>query len=142
MDSSAGLDKVCLLGCGISTGYGAALNTAKVEPGSNCAVFGLGAVGLAAIMGCKKAGASRIIGVDINPAKFETGCVSSVQNTALVLLCFGIVEYISFTHLYFTYLLRYVLVACLHWLSIFCVLSTVLSPCFLLLREHIIFCVF
>jgi len=74
VDSSAGLDKVCLLGCGISTGYGAALNTAKVEPGSNCAVFGLGAVGLAAIMGCKTAGASRIIGVDINPAKFETGC--------------------------------------------------------------------
>lgn len=72
VDSSAGLDKVCLLGCGISTGYGAALNTAKVEPGSTCAVFGLGAVGLAALMGCKKAGASRIIGVDINPAKFET----------------------------------------------------------------------
>lgn len=72
VDSSAGLDKVCLLGCGISTGYGAALNTAKVEPGSSCAVFGLGAVGLATIMGCKKAGASRIIGVDINPAKFET----------------------------------------------------------------------
>lgn len=75
MDSGAGLDKVCLLGCGISTGYGAALNTAKVEPGSNCAVFGLGAVGLAAIMGCKKAGAACIIGVDINPVKFETGCV-------------------------------------------------------------------
>lgn len=72
VDSSAGLDKVCLLGCGISTGYGAALNTAKVEPGSSCAVFGLGAVGLAAIMGCQKAGASCIIGVDINPAKFET----------------------------------------------------------------------
>lgn len=75
MDNSAGLDKVCLLGCGISTGYGAALNTAKVEPGSTCAIFGLGAVGLAAVMGCKTAGASRIIGVDVNPAKFETGCV-------------------------------------------------------------------
>jgi len=73
VDNSAGLDKVCLLGCGISTGYGAALNTAKVEPGSTCAVFGLGAVGLAAVMGCKKAGASRIIGVDINSAKFDTG---------------------------------------------------------------------
>jgi S-(hydroxymethyl)glutathione dehydrogenase/alcohol dehydrogenase len=68
----AGLDKVCLLGCGISTGYGAALNTARVEPGSTCAVWGLGAVGLATIMGCKKAGASRIIGIDINPAKFDT----------------------------------------------------------------------
>ncbi|KAM6953644.1 alcohol dehydrogenase class-3-like [Aplochiton taeniatus] len=67
----APLDKVCLLGCGISTGYGAALNTGKVEAGSTCAVFGLGAVGLAAIMGCKVAGATRIIGVDINPVKFE-----------------------------------------------------------------------
>ncbi|XP_006629838.1 alcohol dehydrogenase 1-like [Lepisosteus oculatus] len=69
--NSAPLDKVCLLGCGISTGYGAALNTAKVEPGSSCAVFGLGAVGLAAVMGCKAAGASRIIAVDINKDKFE-----------------------------------------------------------------------
>jgi S-(hydroxymethyl)glutathione dehydrogenase/alcohol dehydrogenase len=69
-DPSAPLDKVCLLGCGISTGYGAALNTAKVEPGSTCAVFGLGGVGLAVIMGCKVAGASRIIGVDINKDKF------------------------------------------------------------------------
>ncbi|KAK2848865.1 hypothetical protein Q5P01_008699 [Channa striata] len=67
VNESAPLDKVCLLGCGISTGYGAALNTAKVEPGSTCAVFGLGAVGLAVIMGCKVAGATRIIGVDINP---------------------------------------------------------------------------
>ncbi|KAK3582700.1 hypothetical protein CHS0354_013051 [Potamilus streckersoni] len=71
VNPSAPLDKVCLLGCGISTGYGAALNTAKVEPGSNCAVWGLGAVGLAAVMGCKAAGASRIIGIDINPDKFE-----------------------------------------------------------------------
>ncbi|XP_070544253.1 alcohol dehydrogenase class-3-like [Ptychodera flava] len=71
VNEKAPLDKVCLLGCGISTGYGAALNTAKVEPGSNVAVWGLGAVGLAVIMGCKVAGASRIIGVDINPGKFE-----------------------------------------------------------------------
>ncbi|KAL7630433.1 UNVERIFIED_CONTAM: hypothetical protein RMT77_019402 [Armadillidium vulgare] len=67
----APLDKVCLLGCGISTGYGAALNTAKVEEGSICAIWGLGAVGLAVAMGCKEAGASRIIGIDINPDKFE-----------------------------------------------------------------------
>ncbi|KAL6479716.1 hypothetical protein MHYP_G00107490 [Metynnis hypsauchen] len=67
----APLDRVCLLGCGVSTGYGAALNTGKVETGSSCAVFGLGAVGLAAVMGCKAAGASRIIGVDINPDKME-----------------------------------------------------------------------
>jgi len=80
VDSSAGLDKVCLLGCGISTGYGAALNTAKVEPGSTCAVFGVGAVGLAAIMGCKKAGAGRIIAVDINNSKFETGPHSACEH--------------------------------------------------------------
>ncbi|KAM9842183.1 alcohol dehydrogenase 1-like [Aulostomus maculatus] len=71
IDPAAPLDKVCLLGCGICTGFGAAVNTAKVEPGSSCAVFGLGAVGLAAVMGCKTAGAKRIIAVDINPDKFE-----------------------------------------------------------------------
>ncbi|KAL7380457.1 hypothetical protein ABVT39_018203 [Epinephelus coioides] len=71
IDPAAPLDKVCLLGCGICTGYGAAVNTAKVEPGSTCAVFGLGAVGLAAVMGCKAAGAKRIIAVDINPEKYE-----------------------------------------------------------------------
>ncbi|CAI5695404.1 alcohol dehydrogenase 1 [Oreochromis niloticus] len=71
IDSDAPLDKVCLLGCGVCTGYGAAVNTAKVEPGSTCAVFGLGAVGLAAVMGCEAAGAKRIIVVDINPDKFE-----------------------------------------------------------------------
>ncbi|CAH4033000.1 alcohol dehydrogenase class-3 [Pieris brassicae] len=70
--NNAPLDKVCLLGCGVTTGYGAALNTAKVESGSNCAIFGLGAVGLAVALGCKVAGAKRIIGVDINPDKFET----------------------------------------------------------------------
>ncbi|XP_070768921.1 alcohol dehydrogenase class-3-like [Enoplosus armatus] len=69
--SDAPLDKVCLLGCGVSTGYGAAINTGKVEKDSSCAVFGLGAVGLAAVMGCKAAGAKRIIGVDVNPDKFE-----------------------------------------------------------------------
>jgi len=68
----APLDKVCLLGCGITTGYGAALNTAKVEPGSTVAVFGLGCVGLAAIQGCQHAGATRIIAIDINPKKFDS----------------------------------------------------------------------
>ncbi|CAG7823949.1 unnamed protein product [Allacma fusca] len=67
----APLDKVCLLGCGISTGYGAALNTAKVEPGSNVAIWGLGCVGLAVALGAKRAGAARIIGIDVNPDKFE-----------------------------------------------------------------------
>eukprot|EP00794_Sanderia_malayensis_P012138 gene12138-13391_t len=72
INDAADLKKVGLLGCGISTGYGAALNTAGVEPGSTCAIWGLGAVGLAVIMGCKKAGASRIIGIDINPDKYKT----------------------------------------------------------------------
>ncbi|XP_063314652.1 alcohol dehydrogenase 1-like isoform X2 [Pelobates fuscus] len=71
IDDNAPLDNVCLIGCGFSTGYGAALKTAKVHPGSTCAVFGLGGVGLATVMGCKASGASRIIGVDINKDKFD-----------------------------------------------------------------------
>ncbi|XP_076005175.1 alcohol dehydrogenase class-3-like [Genypterus blacodes] len=67
----APFDKVCLLGYAVSTGYSAARYTAKVKRGSLCAVIGLGAVGLAAIMGCKAAGATRIIGVDINSCKHE-----------------------------------------------------------------------
>nr|XP_006123942.1 alcohol dehydrogenase 1 isoform X2 [Pelodiscus sinensis]CCQ25767.1 alcohol dehydrogenase class I [Pelodiscus sinensis] len=70
IDELAPPEKVCLIGCGFSTGYGAAINTAKVEGGSTCAVFGLGGVGLSVVMGCKAAGASRIIGVDINKDKF------------------------------------------------------------------------
>ncbi|KAI9521481.1 hypothetical protein NQZ68_007797 [Dissostichus eleginoides] len=69
--SDAPLNKVCLLGCGVSTGYGAAVKAAKVEERSSCAVFGLGAVGLAAIMGCQAAKACKIIGVDVNPERFE-----------------------------------------------------------------------
>ncbi len=65
----APLDKVCLLGCGITTGIGAVLNTAKVEPGATVAVFGLGGIGLSVIQGAVMAGASRIIGIDVNPAK-------------------------------------------------------------------------
>ncbi|CAK6432956.1 unnamed protein product [Pipistrellus nathusii] len=70
IDDDANLERVCLLGCGFSTGYGAAINTAKVTPGSTCAIFGLGGVGLSALMGCKVAGAARIIAVDINSEKF------------------------------------------------------------------------
>eukprot|EP01090_Pellita_catalonica_P021355 TRINITY_DN7976_c0_g1_i4.p1 TRINITY_DN7976_c0_g1~~TRINITY_DN7976_c0_g1_i4.p1 ORF type:complete len:219 (-),score=33.61 TRINITY_DN7976_c0_g1_i4:37-693(-) len=66
----APLKKVCLLGCGITTGYGAAINTANVDAGSNCVVFGLGGVGLSVIQGCKAAGAAQIIGIDLNEAKF------------------------------------------------------------------------
>ena len=67
----APLDKVCLLGCGITTGIGAVLHTAKVESGSSVAVFGMGGVGLSAIQGAVLAGAERIIAVDTNPKKFE-----------------------------------------------------------------------
>ena len=67
----APLDKVCALSCGICTGMGATLNVARPKKGSTCAVFGLGAVGLAAVEGARIAGCSRIIGVDVNPAKFE-----------------------------------------------------------------------
>uniref|UniRef100_A0A8C3JIH8 alcohol dehydrogenase n=1 Tax=Calidris pygmaea TaxID=425635 RepID=A0A8C3JIH8_9CHAR len=70
IDSAAPLEKVCLIGCGFSTGYGAAVQTAKVKPGSTCAVFGLGGVGLSVVMGCKAAGASHIIAIDINKDKF------------------------------------------------------------------------
>jgi S-(hydroxymethyl)glutathione dehydrogenase/alcohol dehydrogenase len=65
----APLDQVCLLGCGVTTGIGAVLNTAKVEPGASVAIFGLGGIGLAAIIGAKMANAGRIIAIDINPAK-------------------------------------------------------------------------
>jgi len=67
----APLEKVCLLGCGITTGIGAVLNTAQVEPGATVAVFGLGGVGLSAIQGATMAQAGRIIAVDINEDKFE-----------------------------------------------------------------------
>jgi S-(hydroxymethyl)glutathione dehydrogenase/alcohol dehydrogenase len=69
--SDAPLDRICLLGCGVTTGIGAVLHTAKVEPGSSVAVFGLGGIGLAVIQGAVMAGAERIIGVDTNPRKFE-----------------------------------------------------------------------
>ena len=65
----APLDKVCLIGCGVTTGLGAVINTAKVEPGSNVVVFGLGGIGLNVIQGAKMVGASKIIGVDLNPDK-------------------------------------------------------------------------
>lgn len=71
INKAAPLDKVCLLGCGITTGIGAVLNTAKVEPGSTVAVFGLGGIGMSVIQGAVMAKAERIIAIDINPAKFE-----------------------------------------------------------------------
>ncbi|HEX5126055.1 MAG TPA: S-(hydroxymethyl)glutathione dehydrogenase/class III alcohol dehydrogenase [Rhodocyclaceae bacterium] len=71
ISKDAPLKKVCLLGCGVTTGIGAVLNTAKVTPGSTVAIFGLGGIGLSAVIGSAMANAERIIGVDTNPAKFE-----------------------------------------------------------------------
>ncbi len=71
ISKDAPLEKVCLLGCGVTTGIGAVLNTAKVEAGATVAVFGLGGIGLSAIIGAVMAKASRIVAVDVNPGKFE-----------------------------------------------------------------------
>ena len=65
----APFDKVCYIGCGVTTGLGAVINTAKVEPGSTVAVFGLGGIGLNVIQGARLVGADRIIGIDTNPKK-------------------------------------------------------------------------
>jgi S-(hydroxymethyl)glutathione dehydrogenase / alcohol dehydrogenase len=70
INPKAPLDKVCLLGCGITTGIGAVLNTAKVTPGSTVAVFGLGGIGLSVVQGAVMAKASRIIAIDLNPSKW------------------------------------------------------------------------
>ena len=71
VNKQAPLEEVCLLGCGVTTGMGAVLNTAGVEEGATVAIFGLGGIGLSAIIGARMAGASRIIGIDINESKFE-----------------------------------------------------------------------
>ncbi|GHF88657.1 S-(hydroxymethyl)glutathione dehydrogenase/class III alcohol dehydrogenase [Thalassotalea marina] len=71
VNETAPLEEVCLLGCGVTTGMGAVLNTAKVKAGDTVAIFGLGGIGLSAIIGARMAGASRIIGVDINDSKFD-----------------------------------------------------------------------
>jgi len=65
----APFDKVCYIGCGVTTGIGAVINTARVEPGSNCVVFGLGGIGLNVIQGLRLVGANMIVGVDTNPDK-------------------------------------------------------------------------
>ena len=67
----APFDKVCYIGCGVTTGLGAVMNTAKVEPGANCVVFGLGGIGLNVIQGLRIAGADMIVGVDLNPGRKE-----------------------------------------------------------------------
>jgi len=86
INPTADLNKMCLLGCGVSTGWGAVFNNTKVEPGSSVAVFGLGALGLAVIQAAKASGARYIVGVDINDGKFPlaqqlgaTECVNSIK---------------------------------------------------------------
>jgi S-(hydroxymethyl)glutathione dehydrogenase/alcohol dehydrogenase len=71
INKEAPLEEVCLLGCGVTTGMGAVMNTAKVQPGDTVAIFGLGGIGLSAIIGAQMAGAGRIIGIDINTSKFD-----------------------------------------------------------------------
>lgn len=71
VNKSAPLEEVCLLGCGVTTGIGAVMNTAKVEEGATVAIFGLGGIGLSAIIGATMAKAGRIIAIDINESKFE-----------------------------------------------------------------------
>jgi S-(hydroxymethyl)glutathione dehydrogenase/alcohol dehydrogenase len=123
INPKAPLDKVCLLGCGITTGVGAVLNTAKVTPGSTVAVFGLGGIGLSVIQGAVLAKASRIIAIDINESKFEfarslgaTDCVNPKKYDApiqqvIVELTSGGVDY-SFECVGNTQLMRSALECC------------------------------
>jgi S-(hydroxymethyl)glutathione dehydrogenase/alcohol dehydrogenase len=69
----APFEKICYIGCGVTTGIGAVINTAKVEPGANCVVFGLGGIGLNVVQGLRLAGADIIVGVDLNPARKALG---------------------------------------------------------------------
>ena len=69
----APFDKICYIGCGVTTGVGAVINTAKVQPGDNVIVFGLGGIGLNVIQGAKLVGANMIVGVDLNPARKDIG---------------------------------------------------------------------
>ena len=71
VNKEAPLEEICLLGCGVTTGMGAVANTAKVEPGATVAIFGLGGIGLATVIGARLAKAGRIIAIDINESKFE-----------------------------------------------------------------------
>ena len=86
VNKAAPLEEVCLLGCGVTTGMGAVMNTAKVQVGDTVAIFGIGGIGLSAIIGAKMAGASRIIAIDINTSKFDlaiklgaTDCINPTE---------------------------------------------------------------
>ncbi len=91
VSKDAPLEEVCLLGCGVTTGMGAVMNTAKVEEGATVAIFGLGGIGLSAIIGAVMAKASRIIAIDINESKFDlarqlgaTDCVNPKDHDKLI----------------------------------------------------------
>jgi len=92
----APLDKVCLLGCGITTGIGAVLNTARVHPGATVAIFGLGGIGLSVVQGAVMAGAGRIIGIDANPRKFalarQLGATDCLDPAAVPSVAEAVVE--------------------------------------------------
>jgi S-(hydroxymethyl)glutathione dehydrogenase/alcohol dehydrogenase len=94
--TDAPLDKVCLLGCGITTGIGAVLNTAQVHAGATVAVFGLGGIGLSVVQGCVLAGAERIIAIDTNPAKFtmarQLGATDLLDATQVANVAEAVVE--------------------------------------------------
>lgn len=123
INKAAPLDKACLLGCGITTGIGAVLNTAKVEAGSSVAVFGLGGIGLSVVQGAVMAKAERIICVDINPEKFDmatmlgaTDCINPKDYDApiqdvIVELTEGGVDY-SFECIGNTHVMRSALECC------------------------------
>jgi len=93
IDPAAPMDRACLFACGLSTGLGAAINTAKVEPGSTCVVFGAGLVGLGAVAGCRLQGAERIVAVDLSEDRLELargqgatdGLIGGVDTVARVL---------------------------------------------------------
>lgn len=123
INPAAPLDKVCLLGCGISTGIGAVLNTAKVEAGASVAVFGLGGVGLSVVQGAVMAKAARILVIDINEDKFQlaqqlgaTDCINPKKHSApiqevIVELTDGGVDY-SFECIGNTHTMRAALECC------------------------------
>jgi S-(hydroxymethyl)glutathione dehydrogenase / alcohol dehydrogenase len=81
VDPQAPLDRACLFACGLSTGLGAAINTAKVEPGSTCAVFGAGMVGLGAVAGCRLQDAERIFPVDLSEDRLELARAQGATDT-------------------------------------------------------------
>jgi S-(hydroxymethyl)glutathione dehydrogenase / alcohol dehydrogenase len=81
IDPTAPHEKVCLLGCGVTTGLGAVKNAARVQPGDSVAVFGLGGIGLAVIQGAQLAGAGRILAVDTNPTKFDLARTMGATDT-------------------------------------------------------------